>query len=767
MYYRLNGMYDDHNYAIIIHFTPPTSPIATEHYQIQVTYMSQVLLFWKPSSIRDNKCKLHRDDEGPIDASFALYKNMNVPSTSAALIINSLHGKPLHKITFIDINAIVLGIHEFNKGIFSQTQITGSTCLSIINDSHIIHLEFNKESQRNCWFRYIHHNIVQRGKHWSSHHGERTDSTRSVAVQYSVKARDTEEKTDDIDHANKDINDIILTDQRLQSIGMLLSGAYLRTPKMISIKDIFTGVFGTTSKQQSRQQDELFVMLTKKNLNASKYTHLLWTKRRNLISIESINIVHIASISVHSLPNEHSQDAFDANIFFIKIKWKPLVELEPLILHHYDLNFLWHFAKALMSCCDAKGITISQSRNARGTLRNQLNAINIFCGTYNVGTALPEQSLEIWLKPSKSDHIKPDVYAIALQEIVDLGTNLLSVSDYRHECVWEKAIYKVLSMEYVKIESIVRGGLVLFLFAKKDIVPDIQNIAFGGLNVGPLGAPNKAGVAIRMQIRDQSVCFIGAHLPSGIDYSALRNESFFRIYRHLRFEGTQQMQNIEIQDHDVIFLFGDLNYRLHIDKSRIDTVSNLIHKRKIQKLLRFDQLNISKRQNKVCPGFIESDITFLPTYKYQPGTNQFERRRSKPLRMPAYTDRILYEIRSPNLKVHHMEYDSVHALLLSDHKPVYGLFEMTFVNEMQPLDDGEDEDDTYSLQIKQFVEKVDFLQKNYKHHLVDGINQLRTNKGNEDKAQANNIIDSIEKSQSELVDNMNSLLKCLRAHHTE
>lgn len=65
--------------------------------------------------------------------------------------------------------------------------------------------------------------------------------------------------------------------------------------------------------------------------------------------------------------------------------------------------------------------------------------------------------------------------------------------------------------------------------------------------------------------------------------------------------------------------------------------------------------------------FIEGDIKFHPTYKYDNGTNNFDS--SEKMRTPSWTDRVMY--RGENIEL--LEY-SRGELLISDHKPVRAAF---------------------------------------------------------------------------------------------
>jgi phosphatidylinositol-bisphosphatase len=48
----------------------------------------------------------------------------------------------------------------------------------------------------------------------------------------------------------------------------------------------------------------------------------------------------------------------------------------------------------------------------------------------------------------------------------------------------------------------------------------------------------------------------------------------------------------------------------------------------------------------VFEGFLEGQLDFAPTYKYQPGTSVYDTRPDKKVRCPAWCDRVLWRSKS-------------------------------------------------------------------------------------------------------------------------
>ncbi|CAK9295175.1 unnamed protein product [Gordionus sp. m RMFG-2023] len=220
---------------------------------------------------------------------------------------------------------------------------------------------------------------------------------------------------------------------------------------------------------------------------------------------------------------------------------------------------------------------------------------------------------------------------------------------------------------YVKLHLVRLVGMMLVIFVKKDILPFISDIASETLGTGLLGKMgNKGGVAIRFNLHGVPMCFVNTHFAAHAEELERRNQDFQDICTKIQFS---QCAYIGILDHDYIFWFGDLNYRLDVanqENAKLHLTNNKLHD-----LMKFDQLTKQKNSGKIFPGFQEGPITFPPTYKYDPGTDNFDS--SEKARVPSWCDRILWKSASSE-KVNLLLYRSHLALRLSDHKPVSALF---------------------------------------------------------------------------------------------
>ncbi|KAL8703932.1 MAG: hypothetical protein Q9201_002882 [Fulgogasparrea decipioides] len=175
-------------------------------------------------------------------------------------------------------------------------------------------------------------------------------------------------------------------------------------------------------------------------------------------------------------------------------------------------------------------------------------------------------------------------------------------------------------------------------------------------------AGNKGAVAIRMDYANTRICFVTAHLAAGFANYEDRNRDYRTISHGLRFQ-----RNRSIDDHDTIIWLGDFNYRIGLSDEK---VRRLIQANDLGTLYQNDQLNLQMVAGRVFPFYSEAQITFLPTYKYDNGTDEYDT--SEKARIPAWCDRILRK--GNNLK--QIDYTTA-PLRFSDHRPVYATFRCT------------------------------------------------------------------------------------------
>ncbi|XP_043106559.1 phosphatidylinositol 4,5-bisphosphate 5-phosphatase A isoform X2 [Puntigrus tetrazona] len=203
---------------------------------------------------------------------------------------------------------------------------------------------------------------------------------------------------------------------------------------------------------------------------------------------------------------------------------------------------------------------------------------------------------------------------------------------------------------------------------------------------------NKGGVSARMMVFGHPVCFLNCHLPAHMRNLEQRMEDFESILQQQQFEGSTA---VGVLDHDVVFWFGDLNFR--IEGYDIHVVKGAIENDKLPLLWEKDQLNMAKKSESVLEGFSEGPLNFPPTYKFDVGTHTYDTSAKK--RKPAWTDRILWRLRRTGspvpshnsalqrgltswlggaTRVSQHFYRSHMGFTISDHKPVSALFSLHF-----------------------------------------------------------------------------------------
>lgn len=310
----------------------------------------------------------------------------------------------------------------------------------------------------------------------------------------------------------------------------------------------------------------------------------------------------------------------------------------------------------------------------------------IHCGTWNVNAKVPKQSIREFVFPQSLGQRSPDIYCIGIQEVVELNAMNIGMSDVnsaKQSSLWEDKFRREMeqsSVKYTKILGKHFVGLMMVVYAREDLCTSgaIRDCMSEKIGVGRMGLGNKGAICIRMQLWETSICFVNSHLTAGKSKVDNRNSDYETIMSKVAFRRKDSDEAKRIRDHDYCFWVGDLNYRL--------TSENLadVYKRiraqppDMIYLLNADQLIQERNAGRTFSEFNEPAISFLPTYKYIPGTARYDDREDGKRRMPAWCDRIQWytDPHVTGIDVKTLSYDRV-ELHCSDHKPVVGLFEIS------------------------------------------------------------------------------------------
>lgn len=261
----------------------------------------------------------------------------------------------------------------------------------------------------------------------------------------------------------------------------------------------------------------------------------------------------------------------------------------------------------------------------------------IFIATWNVNGQPPSDiELNEWLSTTEE---VPDIYAIAFQEL-DLSAKAFTVSETRPDPVWVKRVMDGLhpGAVYEELISVRLVGMMLIVVIRSDLRELVQSYSTAVVGTGALNMMgNKGGVGVSIHLNKSHICFVNSHLAAHVYEVQRRKEDHDEILRRMQFECGIQRRNID--EHNHIFWFGDLNYRI-IENGKLDPATfrrQFNQEGFYEEIKQLDQLHCERKKGQVFVGYKEGAINFRPTYKYDPGTNEWDS--SEKCRAPAWCDR--------------------------------------------------------------------------------------------------------------------------------
>ena len=300
----------------------------------------------------------------------------------------------------------------------------------------------------------------------------------------------------------------------------------------------------------------------------------------------------------------------------------------------------------------------------------------VYILTWNVGTHHPHdislhEALSLNGSTSCPNQQLPDIYAIALQEVKSDAQNQFINIFKDNPWTMKVAEHLGTNLNYVKLDTQYMQGLLIMLFVQAQHVPHIKSVetestptGFGGL------WGNKGAVSVRMSLYGTGVTFVGAHLAAHDSELKERIEDYNQIVEKHHYK-LPNYRNIF--DHDFVFWFGDLNFRLTGDDSAWD-VRGMVEQGKLEELFDKDQLLLVRETGNAFNLMQEEKPKFAPTFKFVEGSSDYDLKRR-----PAWCDRILHRVQADKysgikLSIQQLSYRSHPSYTLSDHKPVSAEF---------------------------------------------------------------------------------------------
>ena len=247
---------------------------------------------------------------------------------------------------------------------------------------------------------------------------------------------------------------------------------------------------------------------------------------------------------------------------------------------------------------------------------------------------------------------EPDVVAIGVQE-VDMGCWAMWLGccacSTGRGVAWRESLTDYLEGYTLVAEQQLMGMMLLVLVRGaspvEDIQADVRSVSSGFFRV----FGNKGGIAARITVPNPraagastSICFVNCHFAAKKSMVERRNEDHDSVLGSVRYNDPPH----QIMDHDYVFWFGDLNYRLVTSEENLMTVatSTACTRQREAILIESDQLLQQMRDARVFRHFTEAKIKWGPTYKIVKNSGgEYDTRRE-----PSYCDRILYYSYTPS-----------------------------------------------------------------------------------------------------------------------
>lgn len=260
----------------------------------------------------------------------------------------------------------------------------------------------------------------------------------------------------------------------------------------------------------------------------------------------------------------------------------------------------------------------------------------------------------------------------------------------------------------------------MLVFVHKNLLEKCKNWDYLIQKTGMMGTMgNKGSCLLRFEIEDTSIAISSGHFAAGQSHNSSRLSELhdimsknFSIYKNKKFT-----------EHDIFFIFGDLNFRLDLDNN---SVRSLIAKNSLDTLYVYDQFLKTRLVNYNLNILEEGPLRFNPTYKYNFDSNEYD---TKAKRIPSWCDRIFYKKTKLIRQICYNRKEYTY----SDHKPVYSIFDVSIcrerADEKTKLVNLCKRALTFGLDFYRKIKQVGDFKDNFDYKLINQRNKMLMNLG--------------------------------------
>ncbi|XP_028817201.1 phosphatidylinositol 3,4,5-trisphosphate 5-phosphatase 1 isoform X2 [Denticeps clupeoides] len=307
--------------------------------------------------------------------------------------------------------------------------------------------------------------------------------------------------------------------------------------------------------------------------------------------------------------------------------------------------------------------------------------ITIFVGTWNMGNANPPPSLASWFKCKGQGKTRDDTASQIPHDIYVIGTQEDPLGEKEWMDVVKGELRNITNISFKQVATQTLWNIRIVVLAKPEHENRISHVFSNSVKTGIANAlGNKGAVGVSFMFNRTSFGFVNSHLTSGSEKKLRRNQNYTSILRFLNL-GDKKLNPFDITHRFThLFWLGDLNYRIELPFTEAENIVTKIKQQHYPELLRSDQLTMERSEEKVFLEYVEEEITFAPTYRFERDTREkYAYTKAKATgtkyNLPSWCDRVLRKS-YPSVHVVCQSYGCTNDIMTSDHSPVFATFDV-------------------------------------------------------------------------------------------